>query len=382
MDRKRIYIIIANLFIALVLIQTYLRPFKDMILSGSEEKMRLHISSFSDMISGKFQDDVETWLKQNIGFRGYFVKTDNQINYSIFNEFSRSHPRKIILGKQKQLFEEGYIDTYNKLNVAPERVLDEKAASIRKLQDLLARRGIGFLLLFTPSKATVYPEFIPEKFILRANLGKKDNYQIILPVLEKYGVNLLDGRAIFLEMKKQGVTDLFPSSGTHWSLYGAYRFTAILIDRMEKLLGRRLVHMNTEQIVESGDPIELDKDIARLSNILFTRALFTRYKYPVTRPDASGGEFRPNMLLVGSSFCWNILYYLDIDSVCSRINFYYYFNSDYSYPSKKRTAIDKDAVDWNREVLSRDFVIVEINESQIHEAGFGFIEKCLHGIRH
>ncbi|MBN1497162.1 MAG: hypothetical protein JXA07_10370 [Spirochaetes bacterium] len=380
MTRKLIFIIIANLFIALVLVQTYLRPFRDMILSGAEQKTRPEITSFRDATTGKFQGAVEKWLKQNIGFRGYFVKTDNQINYSIFNEFSRSHPRKIILGKQKQLFEEAYIDTYNRLCVSPESALEKKATSIKKLQGLLGRKKVQFLLILTPSKASVYPEYIPEKYILRTNLQKKDNYQRILPYLEKYGVNLLDGRAYFLDLKKRGVPDLFPSSGTHWSLYGGYVFAGALIERMERLLGRHLVRIGSDRDVISGEPIELDKDIARLGNILFTRSLFTEYRYPVTRPDTGNNAYRPNVLLVGSSFCWNILYYLDINNICSKINFYYYFNTDYSYPNKKRSPIRKEEINWDRELLARDLVIIEINESQIDEAGFGFIEKCLQGM--
>ena len=203
---------------------------------------------------------------------------------------------------------------------------------------------------------------------------------MIIPLLEKYGVNLLDGRSYFLDLKTQGVTDLFPSSGTHWSLFGAYRFTTALIGRMERLLGRRLVRIDSKQTIVSNEPIDLDKDVARLGNILFTRSLFTEYQYPVTSPDAGNGAFRPDMLLIGSSFCWNMLYYLDMNNACSHINFYYYFNSNYSYPGKQRITIDRDTIDWKREVLARDFVLIEINESQIHEAGFGFIERALQGL--
>jgi hypothetical protein len=374
MSQKSIYIIIANFFIALVLVQTYLRPFPDMILSGAEKKTRPEITSIRDVITGKFQDKVEKWLKQNIGFRGTFVKTDNQINYSVFNEFSRSHPRKIILGKNKYLYEEPYIDVYNRVVISPERVLFDKAVALKKLQDGLKRRNVQFLAIITPSKATVYPEYIPEKYILRDNLGKKDNYDIILPLLARHGVNVLDGRAYFLDLKKQGVTDLFTTSGTHWSLYGAYLYTSGLISRMERLLGRRLARIETIRTVTSREPIDLDKDVARLGNILFTRSLFTNYKYPVTRPDLKNNAYRPNILLVGSSFCWNILYYLDMNSTCSRMNFFYYFNTDYTYPGKNPSPVDRNTINWERDVLSRDIVIVEFNESQINEAGFGFIE--------
>ena len=56
MNRKHIFIIAANLFIALVLVQTYLRPVRDMILSGAEKKARPEISSSMGHHNGKISE--------------------------------------------------------------------------------------------------------------------------------------------------------------------------------------------------------------------------------------------------------------------------------------------------------------------------------------
>ncbi|OHD66428.1 MAG: hypothetical protein A2176_06790 [Spirochaetes bacterium RBG_13_51_14] len=380
MKIKKAFILISNAFIALVLLQTCLKPIPDMILSGAEKKVRMPYFTLSDWINREFQNRMEQWLKQNLGFRGFFVKTDNQINYTLFNEFSRNHPRKLILGKNKYLYEEPYIDLYNRISVAGLNSMEETAASLKSLQDVLKKHKVEFLLIITPSKTSIYPEYIPEKVIIRKNLSKKDSYQIFIPLLKRYGVNFLDGRKLFLALKKQSVPNLFPTSGSHWSLYGSYLFDTSLIEQMERLLGKRLVRIASRGIVRSREPIDLDKDIARLGNILFTRSLFTEYLYPDTYPDAPSGAYRPNILLVGSSFCWNIIHYLDINRVFSRLDFYYYFNTDYVYPGKKRNRIDKDRVDWNRDVLTRDIVIIEVNEVAMDENGYQFIETALRGL--
>src|SRR3990172_236261 len=174
---KKIFIVAANLFIVLIVLQTHLKPVKDMILSGAEKKAAILKPSLTDLFKGKFQNSVEQWLKQNIGFRGFFVKFDNQINYSLFDEFSRNHPRKIILGKNKYLYEESYIDSYNRISPMPPGELEDKTASLKKLQDQLLKRNVRLLLMITPSKATVYPEYIPERYILRDNLSRQDNYE-------------------------------------------------------------------------------------------------------------------------------------------------------------------------------------------------------------
>jgi hypothetical protein len=377
MNGKKIFIVAANLFIIMLVLQTHLKPVKDMILSGAEQKAEIRKPSPSDLVKGKFQNSVEQWLKQNIGFRGFFVKLDNQINYSLFNEFSRNHPRKIILGKNKYLFEEPYVDGYNRKNLVPVQELEAKTSSLRQLQDQLLKRNVNMLLVITPSKATLYPEYIPERYIVRDNLSRQDNYEAMLPILKRYGVNFIDGRQIFLDLKRRSVPLLFTSSGSHWSLYGGYLFTEKLIERIERLLGKRLVHIKCRKIVPSREPIELDKDIARLGNILFTRTLFTEYLYPETYPDAPAGSYRPHILMVGTSFCWNIIPYLESSRVYSRFDFYYYFNTDFSFPGKIQTPIDRDHVNWERDVFTRDIILIEINEIALSEMGFGFIEAAL-----
>jgi hypothetical protein len=377
MNGKKIFIVAANLFIVLIVLQTHLKPIKDMILSGAEKKAVIQNPSLSDLFNGKFQNSLEQWLKQNIGFRGYVVKFDNQINYSLFNEFSRNHPRKIILGKNKYLYEEPYIDNYNRIHPIPQKELDAKTASLKKLQDLLLKRNVKLLLMITPSKATICPEYIPERYILRDTLSRQDNYETLLPILKKYAINFIDGRQMFLELKQKSVPNLFATSGSHWSLYGGYLFTARLMERIEQLLGKRLVHIACRKVIPSREPLDLDKDIARLSNILFTRTLFTEYLYPETYPDAPAWAYRPNILMLGTSFCWNIIPYLDANRVFSRFDFYYYFNTDFLYPGKIQSHIDRDRVNWERDIFTRDIILIEINEIALSEMGFGFIEAGL-----
>jgi hypothetical protein len=348
-----------------------------MILSGAEEKMQLADFTSSAFLKGAFQDSVETWLKQHVGFRGFFIKLDNQINYSIFNEFSRNHPRRLILGKKLQLFEENYINLYNRVDVADQDALKKSVASLKLLQESLGRRNVSLLLIVTPSKTSIYPECIPDKMVMKSQLDRRDSYQVLLPLLERHGINYIDGRKLFLELKRRGTPQLFPSSGSHWSLYGGYLFTEHMIAEMERISGRRMARIASRGTIARKDPIDLDKDIARLANVLFTRALFTDYLYPVTRTDAPAGSWRPDVLMIGSSFCWNILHYLGPHGVFKPLDFYYYFNTAYSYPEKARRPIDRERVDWRGEVFSRDFVIIEVNEVAIDEMGYGFIETAL-----
>ena len=377
MAAKKIFIAVANLFIALVVFQSHTGFFKDMILSGVEKKTEPRISSWKDLIDGTFQRDVETWLKQHIGFRGTFVKTDNQITYSIFNEFSRTHPKQLILGDKKYLYEAFYVDVYNGLYRTQEHVLEQYAASIGRLQNLLAERGIAFILLISPSKATIYPEFIPKRFLRNIPRPVRDDYTVMIPLLKNHGVRCLDTRALFLELKARGVPELFPTSGTHWSLYSASLVAELLLKQVEDAMRRPIVRYRVTGAVPSREPIELDKDIARLANILFTRSLFTEYLYPETEPIAPPGAYRPRMIIIGTSCSWNIIAHLDANRTFSDLDFYYYFNTRYHYPGVHPSPVDRTAVKWEDDIFSRDVIIMEINEAIIGEDAFGFVEPAV-----
>jgi hypothetical protein len=75
------------------------------------------------------------------------------------------------------------------------------------------------------------------------------------------------------------------------------------------------------------------------------------------------------MLMVGTSFCWNIIPYLESNQAYSRLDFYYYFNTDYTYPGKIHRHIDRERVDWKRDIFSRDIVLIDGRLYMVHSTG-------------
>jgi hypothetical protein len=51
------------------------------------------------------------------------------------------------------------------------------------------------------------------------------------------------------------------------------------------------------------------------------------------------------------------------------------------FPGGVRTPIDSATVDWAAALEACEIVIVEINESMIAEAGFGFVDAALAALR-
>lgn len=352
---------------------------QDIRLTGLEIKGGFPTISVKSFWAGDFQNRLDKWVSTNLGLRGAFVRLDNQINFSFFNEISSKYESKIILGKDGWLFEKGYIDSLNHRDKVPQTLLDDKVRSLKKLQALLESNGIHFLFLITPNKATIYPEYIKDKYIIPKNSTKESNHEKIVPLLQEYGVRHLDGHQYLLSMKKRGPYPVYPASGTHWSFYSSCYFTLELISTLESLTKQKMGKFQVDRIQITKRPFSLDKDLASLANILFEKSLYGKeYYYPETSPSVSvENVFRPRMLFVGGSYLSVLFYYLEKHPVYSKLDFYYYYKQNIEYPAHTFKPIDKKNLDLKREILSKDIIVIETNETALPELGFGFIEDAL-----
>lgn len=59
--------------------------------------------------TGGYQHQKEKYLNDNIGLRPDLVRLNNQLDYFLFKKL---HAQQVVLGKNQELFEDGYIKAY------------------------------------------------------------------------------------------------------------------------------------------------------------------------------------------------------------------------------------------------------------------------------
>ncbi|MCX6296805.1 MAG: hypothetical protein NTX97_12230, partial [Bacteroidetes bacterium] len=185
-------------------------------LNGSFHLAEVPSFSWSTWFSGDFQTKFEKGLEPTIGFHNSFVRLNNQINYSLFNFASA---RNVIVGKDHCLYEEYYITSTLGNDYVNEDSIKAKIEKIKFVQDELERRGKHLLILLAPSKASYFPEFIPDRY--HPEIKKTTNYNILCKLLGNSRLNYIDFNSYFLKLKKTSPYPLFSKQGTHWSYYGA-----------------------------------------------------------------------------------------------------------------------------------------------------------------
>ena len=69
-------------------------------------------------------------------------------------------------------------------------------------------------------------------------------------------------------------------------------------------------------------------------------------------------------VFVGGSFIWTVLDILDPTHVFQAMDAHYYYKLLLkSYPAKTSRSIDVSQIDWNKDILTSQVIVLEINES-------------------
>jgi hypothetical protein len=336
-----------------------------------------------DWFSGDLQATFERWFSQHFGLREHLIRTNNQIHYSLFRE-SGANGEGIVVGRGGWLFGWNYIEAA--LPLAPPGDFTRLVGELTEIQSRLAGRGVSFIVLLTPNKASLYADRIPGRLAVKTPWPFNGTYRRFVGALRERGVNLVDGHTIIEDLKRQKAPPLFPRGGLHWTSLGAWYVTDNLLDLIERLTDRQLARPRLTGIRVDRHPYDSDTDAANLLN-LWKPPLNYPTARPVLEPRDQRGDFRPRVLFEGGSFTWLPLEILAANGVCSELTFYYYFKTRLEYRDSPRPSAETKLgeIDWVGDVLDRDVIILEVNEMYLTQdpAAFanGFPRRLLEHLR-
>jgi len=377
---NRACVVVFLLMLALPLLQSAFRILPRASLAGVELKSARPPLTAGKWFSGEFQKKYEKWLNERIGLRSYFVRTYNQVYFWLFAKLPSAGGTQIVIGKNGWLYERSYVNIYNHNGRTPKEKLRKIVSELKELQELLKARGKVLLLLLSPSKVELYPEYVPAGIIEPDRRSLKTEYDRILPLLDEYGINYIDAHAIFVEKKASQPYALFSPGGTHWNYYGAGIILGRVLENIEKGLGRKMPGIQCKSVRIDNDPSGSDNDLGDLLNIWFPDSIAGPQVHPVF--ETTPGDCQPSLLFVGDSFSFTLTTIIHAEKLSRRCDVFYYFKRRVGYLGKGVSeTISASPVDWEREVLNRDAVIIEINEFFLPEIGFGFVQAAIDGLK-
>ncbi len=375
------YLFLIFLILSAPVCQMVFNFLPEQTLTGVQIKGAKPHFTLSSLTDRSFQDNMSAWFDTSFGLRGYLVKTYNQILYSLFHEPPYTG-ENIIIGKSNQLYSSPYIESY--LNVRKTLPIDQFqqiATRIKELQELLAEHGIGFILLLTPGKASIYPEYIPDSY-LRGSQGINTNPRNFLSALRQHSVNCVDGISILQQGRSLSKAPLFPRGGMHWSEMGAYIVLEQLLAMMSEIGGQNIGKIEVEDC-ELTAPAGADRDLVDLLNLWFP---LSGYLCPKLTLKLVSQDYKPKVLFTGGSFNYMLLGMLSRLELTSCLNFINYYNYKVTYPDPKLIHREILRLDWDNEIFSNDFIILEINETYVNgefdSLASGFAKDALIKLKH
>jgi alginate O-acetyltransferase complex protein AlgJ len=336
-------------------------------LYGVTVEKTIPSASLASWFTGELQKGLNTLASENFAGRELLIRLYNQVLYQVFHK-SYMYLEYIIRGRHGNLFERNYLVVYGRY---PGPIPNEEAEALAVMMKYLSHRlkelGSCFVLLITPSKATLYPEDIPDRFLEEIRRGHRQpvDYEIMVPFLKSYGVPFVDGRQITLEHKDALPVRAFSKTGTHWSRAVAYFTATDLLKTIGQESGREMPQLTASVQSIDRHPDYADDDLWGLSNLIQKpgqRYLHPGFQIPSDWPKRTG-----ILTIVGGSFTGEIVSDFEVAQIFAKINFYYYFKlSRRQFPGEIVTTVDENAIPWKEDFWHTKAVVLEENETAVN----------------
>lgn len=239
---KVVFLINIILFLSILVVSLIFTDFVGGKVSNTENRMLASFPVNIDYSTGTFDihwKSMEQWISDNIGFRKEFVEI-----YSIFknNILGLSSSPLVLRGRSGWY----YYTADKNIEIAKGTypLTEDDLATIAKNQQVISdyyhSLGKEYILMLTPSKVSIYPEFLP----MADETVYLTPVDIVSDYLSKHtDVTVYNSKPILLRGKSDG--QIFHKTDTHWNQLGSY------------LAYKGLFGVMKQQEIVSGDPLNV-----------------------------------------------------------------------------------------------------------------------------
>lgn len=354
----------------LVLMMAPVLQFVFQIPQGSLYGVTYHLPkdtfTIAKWFDGSWQEHTTAYIEENIGFRPFFVRLKNQIEYQFFNRTIEW----IIIGKDKYVHDKGYVREYLGYHKIPFDEARQKIEKLKYVQDVLAKRGQHLIVVIAPSRANYFRQYIPDEY--KIHTKGLSNYDQYLFLAKKYQINTVDFSSWFEQQRTTNPHPLYSKYGIHWSVYGATLASDSLLRYMQHHARRKWCDVTLDEPVATDSAHAIDVDLLQILNS-YTIPVGPFY-YAQTHVKQTG--YFPKVLLVGDSHVWTLLESKMIRETFAQNSQYLFYNHDrYRIDSAVFEGLGtKEKTDVVPDLASYEFVVLVYSEAMLLDFGSGFIE--------
>ena len=183
----------------------------------------------------KFFDQLNDYFSDNFAFRQNLIEADAIIKKNVFRQ---SGNEKVIVGKKGYLFFGETLDDYLGKNVLSNREIYSCTRVLSLLQENVEQKGRKFLFVIAPNKNSLYPEYMPKRYI---KISDNNNYRLLQEEMKKENINTIDLKKMFIDSGKE----VYQKLDSHWNnqelQWDAMPYLIILIRAIMIMLMRNIL---------------------------------------------------------------------------------------------------------------------------------------------
>lgn len=320
---------------------------------------------------GTYQDYVNRYYNDHIGFRADLIRLNCQMQYTLFQKASYGGTT---IGKDDYIYYDNYIEAlYGRDYVGYEK-LHERMLKLKLVADTLTKLGKTCVVVHAPNKAWYCAEYIPET--RKKPKGIATNYDVMTRMLDSMGVEQVDFNKWFLALKDTSKGILFSRQGTHWTNYAAELAGDSLTRYIEHKRHIHMAHPYWTKVVHSTIPWPPDNDMEPILNLIFKTKVDT-FTYPELQYPPDSGAAKPSCVYVGDSYTINLLVTHMIQQSMGDWQFWFYnrkyindslFTLGWNFP-------DMDGVDRISAIRKADCLVFLYCSINIQTFGDGLVEE-------
>lgn len=364
---KTIFLLIIIAGLSLPAIQHITKLFDEKPLSGAFELAEKPDFTWNRWFSGEFQKTTDQYTDDHYGFRNFFVRLGNQIDFSIFG---KANSQGVVAGKKGYLYEYDYIRAWIGKDFIGENTIDRKMRHFKFVQDRLKEKNIDLVFVLEPSKARILPEFIPSRY--GHEPARISNYSVFREKALQYNINLLDFNKYFMEIRDTTRFPLYPQFGIHWSTYGMWLVADSIVKYIENQRNIDLPDITFGAIEVSEFLRDTDFDAGKSLNLMWQPSTYPM-AYPQYSFEKNPSKSRPKVLVVADSYYWNIF-----NTRLPRHLFgneaFWYFNA-LIYPDSYFGDKYTTSINLKEEVENKEVIFVMVTERFLYKYDWNFIEN-------
>lgn len=185
----------------------------------TEQRVLAPAPPFTPRAITSFTAQYDRYFNDNFGFRTSLIRQNATLK---IKGFHTSPLPSLVLGKEDWLFFDGtkagdgisLPDYEGNAQFTPETLahINEKFTSN---QAFFAERGITFLIVITPSKHSIYPEYLPDRY----TKGTATRLEQVV-THQNHAVPILDLTPALLRAKQRA--PVYYTTDQHWNNFGAF----------------------------------------------------------------------------------------------------------------------------------------------------------------